>query len=135
MMEWLPESDLNLADRNIHIFTTAALPWRTGTSINALLRALYILKEKLKKGDQGHVHLVIPWLDGTTSSSHRLKLYGPGVITLDGDAGKQQQSEWIRTFASQVCGMHGTIFNRLEYMYSTIANLFSRPSLFYMFDM
>ena len=82
--ECLPESDLSLPDRNIHIFTTAALPWRTGTSINALLRALYILKEKLRQGDKGQVYLVLPWLDGTRSAAHRLKLYGTDVITLDG---------------------------------------------------
>jgi digalactosyldiacylglycerol synthase len=107
--EWLPESDLTLSNRNIHIFTTAALPWRTGTSINALLRALYILKEKKRQGDEGQVHLVLPWLDGTRSFEHRVKLYGRDVITLNGKDGQQQQSDWIRSYASHVCGMHGTV--------------------------
>jgi len=114
---WLPESDLTRNNRNIHIFTTAALPWRTGTSINAFLRALYILKDKLDRGDEGKVYLVLPWLDGgeatcspspsSSSNRHRLKLYGPDIVTLNGDAGKEQQTEWIRRYASDVCGMHG----------------------------
>jgi digalactosyldiacylglycerol synthase len=58
LSEIVPESDLRDNNRTIWIITTACLPWMTGTSINPLLRAAYLAKNRPK----GKIHLLVPWL-------------------------------------------------------------------------
>ena len=60
----LPSPSRDVADlrghpRTIAIFTTAALPWLTGTSINALLRAWALARTC----ERHHVTLCVPFLD------------------------------------------------------------------------
>jgi digalactosyldiacylglycerol synthase len=54
----IPESDIGNIDRRIWIITTACLPWLTGTSINPLLRAAYLARNR----PPGRVTLMVPWL-------------------------------------------------------------------------
>jgi hypothetical protein len=83
------DSDLSNPDRRIWVVTTAALPWRTGTAVNPLMRALYLTRGRPKH----HVTLLIPWL---TDEKSRKKLYGAeNAFT---ERGMEEQEEWIRDF-------------------------------------
>jgi len=81
------DSNLRDPNRRICIVTTAALPWRTGTAVNPLLRALYLTRGRSKH----HVTLVIPWLNNEKS---RVKLYGKECNF----SSRQEQEEWIRDY-------------------------------------
>ena len=92
-------SDMTL-DRHKYIWvvTTASLPWRTGTAMNPLLRALYLIK--MSKKSKKHVTLVIPWL---ASDADRQQVYkGHSFQTT------QDQEEWIRHYAETSCNLSGT---------------------------
>lgn len=56
--EIVPASNLRDLDRRIWIITTASLPWMTGTSINPLLRAAYLAKDR----PAGKVTLMVPYV-------------------------------------------------------------------------
>ena len=92
-------------ERNIWIVTTACLPWKTGTSINPLLRALYLLKYyrsgKLCK-HQPNVYLMVPWL---VKSQDRKYLYGDEIELEDGASGMMQQANLIRDWARDFAKM------------------------------
>lgn len=99
------DSDLSRQDRKFYIVTTAALPWRTGTSVNPLLRALYLSRGRPSKS----VCLFIPWLE---DKGDRDILYGGAfddAYSDDEEQGKKNQKKWIRNFASKECGMPGVL--------------------------
>jgi digalactosyldiacylglycerol synthase len=91
-----PQSDLSLPNRSIFVVTTAALPWRTGTAVNPLLRAAY-LSRKMKEinihtnatSSDRMVTLVIPWLE---LEEDRLELYGNN----HNFSTSQEQEDYIR---------------------------------------
>lgn len=90
----LSSSDLSIPERKIWVVTTAALPWRTGTALNPLMRALY-----LTRGRPPHaVTLLVPWLNDERA---RKKLYGEQNAFA---GGKREQETWIRNYCSERAG-------------------------------
>lgn len=91
-------SDLSRPDRRIWVVTTAGLPWRTGTSVNPLLRALYLTRGRPKH----HVTLMVPWLGVDTKSQE--KLYGQVFEH------RRDQEGWIRQYCRDRAGCTGALF-------------------------
>lgn len=86
-----PVSDLRDPQRRICVVTTAGLPWRTGTAVNPLSRALFLTRGRPKH----HVTLMIPWLD---SKDEQAKVYGKDTFDTPGE-----QEAWIRQYAKDRC--------------------------------
>ncbi|XP_072961602.1 digalactosyldiacylglycerol synthase 2, chloroplastic-like isoform X1 [Typha angustifolia] len=84
--------ELMARKQHIAIFTTASLPWMTGTAINPLFRASYLAKE----GDR-EVTLVIPWL-----SLKDQELVYPNKITFNIPV---EQEEYVRRWLEERTGM------------------------------
>jgi hypothetical protein len=102
------QSDLTRPGRTIHVVTTAALPWMTGTSVNPVLRAAYLCKMTKRINEQEDkviviqpkqcVALVVPWLE---LEEDRLELYGPQYnFTCPED-----QESYIRTWMRDQAGL------------------------------
>lgn len=101
-----PQSDLLLPNRSIYVVTTAALPWRTGTAVNPLLRAAY-LSRKMKEINRNNninqtnattpeeqlVTLVIPWLE---LEEDRLELYGNNHNFKTSQEQEDYIRDWLR---------------------------------------
>lgn len=93
---FLPVSDIKDPNRRICVVTTAALPWRTGTAVNPILRALYLTRGRPKH----YVSLVIPWCPDEKDRK----------LTLGKDhsfATSEEQEEWIREFCRDRAGCSG----------------------------
>jgi digalactosyldiacylglycerol synthase len=92
----LPQTDVSDKSKRIWIVTTAALPWMTGTAVNPLLRAAYLLKGR-KEAD-GKVTLMLPWLEVPADQE---RIYGK-----DRAFEKQaDQEKYIRTWLRDSAGM------------------------------
>jgi len=133
----IPASVLSDPNRSICVVTTAALPWRTGTAVNPLLRALYLVRfqrehQRVDDADggetnsKGSVALVIPWLE---SSEERNKLYGATNKFSDGPQGMKEQEQWIKQYAKERCDMEVEA-NELKYIWYPAFYLASFGSIF-----
>ncbi|KAL8254057.1 hypothetical protein R6Q59_032278 [Mikania micrantha] len=79
---------------HIAIFTTASLPWMTGTAVNPLFRAAYLAKDVHKK-----VTLVIPWL----SKNDQECLYPDKIIFNSPKEQEKYVREWIEQRTGFLC--------------------------------
>jgi len=92
----VPHTDMSDKSKRIWIVTTASLPWMTGTAVNPLLRAAYMLEGREDAG--GSVTLMIPWLERRQDQEH---VYGAQKLFET----PAQQEEYIRTWLRDTAGL------------------------------
>ena len=85
--EIVPASDLRGAERRIWIITTACLPWLTGTSVNPLLRAAYLAKDR----PDGMITLMVPWLQKEDQDI----AFPPGIRFNTPDEQREYVQKWL----------------------------------------
>jgi hypothetical protein len=85
--EVVPGSDLRSSDRRIWIITTACLPWLTGTSVNPLLRAAYLAKDR----PEGMITLMVPWLPKEDQDM----AFPPGLRFSTPDEQREYVQKWL----------------------------------------
>ena len=102
------QSDLTRPGRYVHIVTTAALPWMTGTAVNPLLRAAYMHKRleainhdsnstETHTNSSSYVTLVIPWLELPEDQE---QVYNGRVFD-----SKEEQEQYVRTWLAESANM------------------------------
>lgn len=91
----VPHTDIADKSKRIWIVTTAVLPWMTGTAVNPLLRAAYMLKGRKASG--GSVTLMVPWLD---TEEDQIKFYGSKRFDTPAD-----QEVYIRDWLANTANM------------------------------
>lgn len=92
--EVLPHTDLSDKSKNVWIVTTAALPWMTGTAVNALLRAAYLSRGRTAAGGKVTIHL--PWLERELDQENLYKKVF---------SSKEEQETSIRNWLREVAGL------------------------------
>mmetsp|Transcript_21688 Transcript_21688/g.45245 ORF Transcript_21688/g.45245 Transcript_21688/m.45245 type:complete len:598 (+) Transcript_21688:128-1921(+) len=88
----LPHTDLLSPSLDVTIVTSASLPWLTGTSVNPLLRAAYLLRAR---GGSG-VNIMLPWLERREDQD---KVY------MRVFQGKEDQENFVRSWLAKEAGM------------------------------
>ena len=91
----LPHTDLSDKSKRIEIVTTAALPWKTGTAVNPLLRAAYMLEGRKEAG--GGVTLMLPWLERKADQE---RVYGKDTVFDTPEDQEEYIRSWLRDSAS-----------------------------------
>jgi hypothetical protein len=91
----LPHTDISDKSKRILIVTTAAMPWRTGTAVNPLLRAAYLTKGRKAVG--GSTTLMLPWLK---RKSDQERVYGADNTFET----PEDQEDYIRTWLRDDAG-------------------------------
>jgi digalactosyldiacylglycerol synthase len=86
-------SSLSVPGRSVNIFTTACLPWMTGTAINPLLRAHYLADPGIDR----HVTLYVPWLN----KSDQAIVYPQNVSFDTPEAQEQYVRDWVKQRTGQ----------------------------------
>lgn len=92
----LPHTDIADKSKRLLIVTTAALPWMTGTAVNPLLRAAYLVNGREEQG--GSVTLMLPWVERMADQE---RVYGKDSTFKS----EEEQEEYIRSWLRDTAGM------------------------------
>lgn len=93
--EVLPHTDISDKSKRILVVTTAAMPWKTGTAVNPLLRAAYLTQDRKDVG--GSVTLMLPWLE---RKDDQVRVYGANGIFATPDDQESYIRTWLRESAN-----------------------------------